>query len=106
MTVTANTDEPASKVERISTSSQPITVSDEPANRAGMMHEVRPFDAVIILEYRAKFHVQIYPRRSENVTRMEMVLPPLSDGKFHNVHRDQARRRSFRHRLPPSPFVE
>jgi hypothetical protein len=104
MTVTAVTDESAN-VERISSSSQPTTVSDEPANRAGMMREVRPSGAVIVLDYRGKFHLHIYLRRSEDGIRMETALPALSGGKFHCVHRYQAWHRSFRHRLPPPPFV-
>jgi hypothetical protein len=100
MTVTVDTDD-SGNVERIPISSQPTTMSDELANRAGRLREVRPSDAVIGFEYRGKLYLRTYRRSSEGVTRMETVLPSLSGGTCHSVHRGQAGRHSFRR--PPFP---
>jgi hypothetical protein len=87
MTVTADTDE-SGNVERISISSQPTTVSDELAKRAGVLFEVHRSDAVIGVECHRTFNLDISLRRSERVTRMDMVLPSGSGGTFHGVHRE------------------
>jgi|SRR6516165_7474554 hypothetical protein len=104
MTVTADTDEPGN-VERISISPQPITMSNELANLAGNLREVYPSDAVIGLACRGKFHRHISRDRSDDVTRMERVLPSLSGWKFRSVDRGRAWRHSLHHRGPPGPFV-
>jgi hypothetical protein len=103
MTVTADTDE-SGNVARISISSQLTTMSDELANRAGMLREVCQSDAMLGFVYRGKFHLHIFLRQSEDVTRMDMALPSLSGGKFHSVHQGQVWRHSFHHRVPSPPF--
>ena len=92
-----------SNVERISISSQPTAVSDELARLTGMLREVCPRDAAIGFEYDGKLHLHVYVRRSEDVTRVETILPSLSGGIFHSVHRGKGRQ-SFQHRV--SALVE
>jgi hypothetical protein len=98
MGVRADTDGLAN-VEPISTSSQSTVVSDELAKLTGMLREFCPPDAVIGFEFDGRLHLHIYLRRSEDVTKMETVLPSLFGGIFHNVQRGQAGRRSFLHRV-------
>jgi len=104
MTVTTDTDR-SGNIERISITSQATTVPEELANCTGMLREVCPFVTVIDFERRWKFPLHIYRRRSEDETQMEMVITSLSGEKFHGVHRGHGWRHSFRHRVPPPPFV-
>jgi hypothetical protein len=105
MTVTADTDK-SGNVERVSISSQPATMLDELAIRAGMLREVCPSDAVVGFVCPEKFRLHIYLRRSEDMTRIETVSRSLSGGTFRGAHRSQAWRHSILHRVPPRPLED
>ena len=98
MSVRADTDA-SDNVERISIPSQSTAVSDELAKLTGMLREICPPDAVIGFEYDGRLRLHIHLRRSEDVTKLETVLPTLFGGIFHSVQRGQVGRHTFLHRL-------
>ena len=97
MSANVNADEPAN-VERIAVPSHSL-VTDELEKLTAMLREVCPRDAMITFEYDGRLRLHIQLRRSEDVTKMEAILPTLFGGIFHAVQRGQVGRGSFLHRV-------
>jgi hypothetical protein len=94
----ANT-EGLANVERISVPPKTTPVADELAKLTGLLREVCPSDAAIGFQYDGRLHLHIHLRRSEDVTKLEAILPTMCGGFFHDVHRGQVGRHSFLHRV-------
>jgi hypothetical protein len=96
--------EATTKVERISVPTKATPVSDELSKLTAMLRGICPADALIAFEFDGKLHLHIYLRRFEDVTRLEVALPTLCGGIFHDVQHGQVGRHSFLHRV--SALVE
>jgi hypothetical protein len=96
--------EATTKVERISVPTKATPVSDELSKLTAMLRGICPADALIAFEFDGKLHLHIHLRRFEDVTRLEVALPTLCGGIFHDVQHGQVGRHSFLHRV--SALVE
>jgi hypothetical protein len=92
------------KIERIAIPSKATPVSDELCRLTAILRDICPPDALVGFEFDGKLHLHIQLRRFEDVTRLEVALPALCGGIFHDVQHGQVGRHSFLHRL--SAIVE
>jgi hypothetical protein len=74
-------------------------VSDELTKIMTLVTEGLPADTKVSFQFDGKLHVLIDVRTLEQVLAVEMILPKLGAGMFHDVQRGQAPRHGFGHRV-------
>lgn len=91
--------DPSRNVERIFGTAEPSPVSDELRKLTATLASVCPRESVIKFVYDGTLHLHLDVRRFEDLTGMEMLLPTLCGGAFHDVQRGMSDRHSFFHHL-------
>ena len=92
-------DPSSGNVEHIFGSTNPTPVSDELRTLTAMLTAHCPEDSVIRFEFDGTLHLHLDMRGFEELTAMEMLLPTIAGGVFHDVQRGMSERHSFFHRL-------
>jgi hypothetical protein len=78
---------------------RPSVVSDELTRVMKLVADGLPGDTKISFQFDGKLHVMIDVRTLEQVLAVEMTLPKLGAGMFHDIQRVQAPRHGFGHRV-------
>jgi len=78
---------------------RPTVVSDELTKVMALVTEGLPGDTKVSFQFDGKLHVMIDVRTLEQVLAVEMTLPKLGAGMFHDIQRVQAPRHGFGHRV-------
>jgi hypothetical protein len=78
---------------------RPTVVSDELTKVMALVTEGLPSDAKISFQFDGRLHVMVDVRTLEQVLAVEMTLPKLGAGMFHDIQRVQALRHGFGHRV-------
>jgi hypothetical protein len=86
-------------VDRISDKQRSTVVSDELSKLLTLLRDSLPAEATISFLFDGKLQVRIDVRQLEQVLAIEMILPTLGAGIFHDVQRGQAPNHSFMHRV-------
>jgi hypothetical protein len=86
-------------VDRIQSKPQSTVVSDELGKLMTLLSASLPKEAAISFLFDTRLRVRIDVRQLEQVLAIEMVLPTLGGGIFHDVQRGQAPNHSFLHRV-------
>ncbi|WBO21671.1 hypothetical protein [Sphingomonas abietis] len=86
-------------VESIQNKPPSTAVSDELRKLMALLSDSLPHDAAISFLFDTRLHVRIDVRQLEQVQAIEMMLPTLGGGIFHDVQRGQAPNHSFLHRV-------
>jgi hypothetical protein len=98
MTATANHN-PGKKVEPIFGSTERKSVTDELRELIAMLAPLCPKDSIIRFEFDGELRLHLDVRRFEDLAAIEMMLPRMMGGIFHDVQRGISERHSFFHRL-------
>ncbi len=86
-------------VGRLPSQPRSTIVSEELGKLMALLREACPADAAISFLFDTMLHVRIDVRTLEQVVAVEMILPTLGAGTFHNIQRGQAPNHSFMHRV-------
>jgi hypothetical protein len=86
-------------VDRLHGDKRSTVVSDELDKLLTLLRDSLPREAAISFLFDGKLHLRIDVRQLEQVLAIEMVLPTLGGGIFHDVQRGQAPNHSFMHRV-------
>jgi hypothetical protein len=86
-------------VDRIPGKQRSTVVSDELNKLLTLLRGALPEEATVSFLFDGKLLVRIDVRKLEQVLAIEMVLPTLGAGIFHDIQRGQAPNHSFMHRV-------
>jgi hypothetical protein len=86
-------------VDRIPGKQRSTVVSDELNRLLDLLRGALPEEATVSFLFDGKLTVRIDVRKLEQVLAIEMVLPTLGAGIFHDIQRGQAPNHSFMHRV-------
>lgn len=86
-------------VDRLHGDKRSTAVSDELNKLLTLLRDSLPQEAAITFLFDGKLQVRIDVRKLEQVLAIEMVLPQLGGGIFHDIQRGQAPNHSFMHRV-------
>jgi hypothetical protein len=86
-------------VDRLPSQPRALIVSEELAKVTAVVADACPSDARISFLYDGRLHLMIDVRTLEEVLAVEMILPKIGAGMFHDVARAQAPRHGFGHRV-------
>jgi len=86
-------------VGRLPNQPRSTAVSDELGRLATLLRGVCPRGADIEFQFDTKLRVHIDVRELEHVVALELILPTLGAGVFHDIQRGQTPHHSFMHRV-------
>lgn len=89
----------SASVDRLPSKPPVKTVTEELNKVAALLADACPEDSKISFLFDGVLHVMIDVRTLEAVLAIEMILPKLGAGMFHDVQRTQAPRHGFGHRV-------
>ncbi len=86
-------------VDRLPSQPRSMIVSDELNRLTTLLRESCPPEANITFHFNGRLYVHIDVRELQQVVAIELLLPTLGAGIFHDVQRGQAPRHAFLHRI-------
>ena len=86
-------------VDRLHKKQRSTVVTDELGKLHALLSSSLPSEAAISFLFDTKLRVRIDVRSLEHVLAIEMILPTIGGGGFHDVQRGQAPNHSFMHRV-------
>jgi hypothetical protein len=86
-------------VDRLPNQPRARLVSEELTRIMAMVVDACSPDAKVSFAFDGRLHLYVDVRTIEEVVGVELILPSLGAGMFHEIHRSQAPRHGFGHRV-------